>query len=74
MRNGRRRSEVLRNTASRWLPTDWSGPLPTYCLRRAMVACWVWGTNTGGATGADDEVKAAPEVAHSRQSEAALDD
>jgi len=53
---------------------DWSGPLRTYCLRRATAACWVWGTNTSGATGTDDEVRAAPEVASSRQSEAALGD
>ena len=71
---GEKRQEGERSAAWVWLTADWSGLLHTYCLRRAMAACWGWGTNTGGATGADDEVRAVPEVASSRQSEAALGD
>ena len=55
-----------------WCAADGSGLLRTYDLRRAVVACWGWGTSTDGATGTDDEVRAALEVASSRQSEAAL--
>ena len=57
-----------------WCTADGSGLLRAYDLRRAVVACWGWGTSTDGAIGADDEVRAASEVANSRESEAALGD
>ena len=72
----RRGCEVLRNMAGRQCTADRTGAAryaPTACVgRRRHVG---YGEqNTSGATGTDDEVRAAPEVASSRQSEAALGD